>query len=184
MPSDDEVRLYVLAQVTATGQTTITNKISEKWDEFRSQKWKDFAQYLTTKALSYAASQIPVAGSIVSAGFDMATSEDPPGATIAKAAKCVQIMEMYMHQVADALQTSHGNLQQTQKWHAAAESLAGAIAARERMTAQLELAMAEINAVIAQADRFFDTRRAKSLQSKIHEAANPQIEMTTFGRRV
>jgi hypothetical protein len=179
MAKESDIRMFVFSQMNAQ-QGFITTKINEGLADFRKKTWKDLATMVVTKLTSAGLGYIPAAGGAASTLFDMATEQDPPGATVAEALKATLVMDMFVEGVNETIKKSphlSGDA-----WKSAATQLAQAQAARKAFDTRLAKARAELDTLEKQADQYLDATKYKALLDKICEASAESIEMTSFGK--
>jgi hypothetical protein len=179
MAKESEIKMFVFTQMNAQ-QGLITTKINEGLAEFRNKTWKELATMIATKLTSAGLGYIPAAGSAASTLFDMATEQDPPGATVAEALKAALVIDMFVEGVNETIKKSphlSGDA-----WKSAATQLAQARAARKAFDARLAKAKAELDTLEKQANQFLNDSKYEALLDKICDASAESIEMTSLGK--
>lgn len=179
MAKESEIRMYVFSQMNAQ-QGLITTKINEGLADFRKKTWKDLATMVVTKLTSAGLGYIPAAGGAASTLFDMATEQDPPGATVAEALKATLVMDMFVEGVNATIKKSPHLTGDA--WKSAATQLAQAQAARKAFDTRLAKARAELDTLEKQADQYLNDKKYEALLDKICEASAETIEMTSLGK--
>jgi hypothetical protein len=179
MAKESEIKMYVFSQMNAQ-QGVITTKINEGLADFRKKTWKDLATMVMAKLTSAGLGYIPAAGGAASTLFDMATEQDPPGATVAEALKATLVIDMFVEGVNETIKKSphlSGDA-----WKSAATQLAQAQAARKAFDTRLAKARAELDTLEKQADQYLNAAKYDALLDKICDASAESIEMTPLGR--
>jgi hypothetical protein len=179
MAKESEIKMFVFTQMNAQ-QGLITTKINEGLAEFRNKTWKELATMIATKLTSAGLGYIPAAGGAASTLFDMATEQDPPGATVAEALKAALVIDMFVEGVNETIKKSphlSGDA-----WKSAATQLAQARAARKAFDARLAKAKAELDTLEKQAKQFLNDSKYEALLDKICDASAESIEMTSLGK--